>query len=218
MTRPWCSIIVPTLMENPIILGSLPDEDLLRSRGFELIVVWDRFGWKSPSRSLNIGAAVARGSVFCFIDDDAGFDFEALVEAIKTVKNEERSFYWTTEPHILIVHRAVFFKMGGYDERYGLPGNFDVELRERLKHFGYVMLSFPYETVKPQHLRPSVWNRKRFYRMQKQLTVTYVRYRSFPLRKVLWRKHPVELARRWIWVLEWALITRWRKRSTLSQG
>jgi len=53
--------------------------------------------------------------------------------------------------------------------------------------------------------------------MQKQLTITYVRYRSFPLRKVLWRKHPVELARRWVWVLEWVLVQRHRRRSIFSR-
>jgi hypothetical protein len=69
---------------------------------------------------------------------------------------------------------------------YGLPGNWDVELRERLKFYGFRMKTFPYERVKPKHLRPSIRNKSRFYRMQKQLTITYVRYRSFPLRRVLW--------------------------------
>lgn len=217
MTTAWCSIIVPTLVENPIVLGSLPDRSVLGSMGFELIVVWDRFGWKNPSKSLNIGASVARGDVFCFIDDDAGFDFNGLVEAITEIKNNSQSFYWITEPHILIIRREDFFKMGGYDERYGLPGNFDVEIRERLKHAGCLMKPFPYDRVKPRHLRPSVWNRKRFYRMQKQLTITYVRYRSFPLRRVLWRKHPIELARRWLWMFEWVVFSRWRRRSIFTR-
>lgn len=60
----------------------------------------------------------------------------------------------------MIVTRGVFFKMGGYDERYGLLGNYDVELRERLKFHRYEMRPFPYDIVKPRHLRPSVWNKK----------------------------------------------------------
>ncbi|MDW8042253.1 MAG: hypothetical protein RMJ75_05565 [Nitrososphaerota archaeon] len=213
MSKPWCSIIVPTLVERPMIFDHLPDEETLQRMGIELIVVWDRFEWRNTSKSMNIGAAVARGSVFCFIEDDAGLNFAELIEVVKKVMDDEKSFYWITEPHILIIRRETFFRMGGYDERYDYPGNFDVELRDRLRYYGYRMLPFPYENVRPQHLRPSVHNRFRFYRMQKHFTLTYVRYKTFPLRKVLWRKNPIELTRRIIWVLEWLLITRWRRRS-----
>jgi hypothetical protein len=164
-----------------------------------------------------VGAAVARGDILCFVDDDAGLDFDGLLEAIKDIREDRRSFYWATEPHILIIAREVFFRLGGYDERYGLPGNWDVEMRERLKFYGYRMKEFPYDKIKPKHLRPGVRNKKRFYRMQKQLTLSYLRYRSFPLRRVMWRKNPLELARRIIWALEWALIQRWRRRSIFTR-
>jgi hypothetical protein len=213
----WLSIIIPTLYEKQIVMNSLPPESELAKHGVEVIVVWDRWGWKSPSRSCNVGAAVARGEILCFVEDDAGLDFEGLIEAAKEIREDRKSFYWATEPHILIIDRETFFRMGGYDERYGLPGNWDVELRERLKFYGFRMRPFPYERVKPKHLRPSIWNKSRFYRMQKQLTITYVRYRSFPLRRILWRKHPLELARRIIWVLEWLLIHRWRRRSIFTR-
>jgi hypothetical protein len=213
----WLSIIIPTLYEKQIVMNSLPPESELAKHGVEVIVVWDRWGWKSPSRSCNVGAAVARGEILCFVEDDAGLDFEGLLEAAKEIREDRKSFYWATEPHILIIDRETFFRMGGYDERYGLPGNWDVELRERLKFYGFRMRPFPYERVKPKHLRPSIWNKSRFYGMQKQLTITYVRYRSFPLKRVLWRKHPLELARRIIWVLEWSLIHRWRRRSIFAR-
>jgi glycosyltransferase involved in cell wall biosynthesis len=213
----YCSIIIPTLYEEPIVNASLPPVPELANRGIEVIIVWDRWGWKSPSRSCNVGAAVARGDILCFVDDDAGLDFDGLLEAIKDIRDDRRSFYWATEPHILIIAREVFFSMGGYDERYGLPGNWDVEMRERLKFYGYRMKEFPYDKIKPQHLRPGVRNKKRFYRMQKQLTLSYLRYRSFPLRRVMWRKNPLELARRIIWALEWALIQRWRRRSIFTR-
>jgi len=213
----WLSIIIPTLYEKQIVMNSLPPESELAKHGVEVIVVWDRWGWKSPSRSCNVGAAVARGEILCFVEDDAGLDFEGLLEAAREIREDRKSFYWATEPHILIIDRETFFRMGGYDERYGLPGNWDVELRERLKFYGFRMRPFPYERVKPRHLRPSIWNKSRFYRMQKQLTITYVRYRSFPLNRVLWRKHPLELARRIIWVLEWFLIHRWRRRSIFAR-
>jgi hypothetical protein len=213
----WLSIIIPTLYEKQIVMNSLPPESELAKHGVEVIVVWDRWGWKSPSRSCNVGAAVARGEILCFVEDDAGLDFEGLLEAAKEIREDRKSFYWATEPHILIIDRETFFRMGGYDERYGLPGNWDVELRERLKFYGFRMRPFPYERVKPRHLRPSIWNKSRFYRMQKQLTITYVRYGSFPLKRVLWRKHPLELARRIIWVLEWFLIHRWRRRSIFAR-
>jgi hypothetical protein len=163
----WCSIIIPTLYEEPIDNASLPPVPELANRGIEVIIVWDRWGWKSPSRSCNVGAAVARGDILCFVEDDAGLDFDGLLKAIKDIREDSRSFYWATEPYILIIAREVFFSMGGYDERYGIPGNWDVEMRERLKFYGYRMKEFPYDKIKPKHLRPSVWNKKRFYRMQK---------------------------------------------------
>ena len=63
----WVSIIIPTLGDNKTI-QYLPLEEL-ESRGVEVIEVRDR--WCNVSRSRNIGAAVAKGRVLCFIDDDA---------------------------------------------------------------------------------------------------------------------------------------------------
>jgi hypothetical protein len=38
----WCSIIIPTLYEEPIVNASLPPVSELVNRGIEVIVVWDR--------------------------------------------------------------------------------------------------------------------------------------------------------------------------------
>jgi len=207
----WGSIIIPTL-GNPIVLQYL-DEENLKKTGVEIIVVVDRF-WKNPPRVLNIGAAVARGNVFCFVEDDAGLEQEGLLELMRNIKeSDQRSFYWITEPHILIVKSKLFFEVGGYDERFGAYGNYDVEMRERLKNFGAIHLDFPVELVKPKHLREKKWNRWRFYRMQKQLSIAYFEYKTFPRWRVLWRKNPIELARRCFWIIQWVLLYRWKKRS-----
>jgi len=84
----WLSIIIPTLYEKQIVMNSLPPESELAKHGVEVIVVWDRWGWKSPSRSCNVGAAVARGEILCFVEDDAGLDFEGLIEAAKEIREK----------------------------------------------------------------------------------------------------------------------------------
>jgi predicted glycosyltransferase involved in capsule biosynthesis len=53
----------------------------------------------------------------CFVEDNAGLDFEGLVEATRGIREDRKSFYWATEPHILIIDRETFFRMGGYDKR-----------------------------------------------------------------------------------------------------
>jgi predicted glycosyltransferase involved in capsule biosynthesis len=179
----------------------------LLSIGGELIVVRDR--WRNASRARNVGAAVAAGAVLCFIDDDAEFDFSELLNHIIEISNLPRCFYWADAPHILIVNRDVFFRAGGYDERHPLRGAEAVEIRERLKSLGYELKMLD---ISLKHLRDT-WDRKHALAANKSLTWTYITYHYLPLRKVLWRKHPVELARRWLWALEWMLVRRHMKRS-----
>ena len=204
------SIIVPTIVDSPPTLASLPDEQALRSMNGELIVIRDR--WGNACRTRNVGAAVARGDVLCFIDDDdAAFDFSELYNYIK--KYIRGVFYWADAPHILIVHREDFLRAGGYDERHPRRGAEAVEIRERLKSLG---LEFKLLEMPLKHLRDT-WDRKHFLSTNKSLTWTYITYHTFPLRRVLWRKHPVELARRWVWALEWVLVQRHRRRSIFSR-
>lgn len=128
------SIIIPTI-GNPMTAQYL-DIEKMKENSIELIIVEDR-GWRNASRTRNIGAAVARGEILCFIDDDAGFDFDELLNVInEALKEIDRAFYWADAPHILIVKREIFFKMGGYDERYPPRGAEAVEIRERLKKLG----------------------------------------------------------------------------------
>ena len=200
------SIIVPTIVDSPPTLASLPDEQALRSMNGELIVIRDR--WGNACRTRNVGAAVARGDVLCFIDDDdAAFDFSELYNYIK--KYIRGVFYWADAPHILIVHREDFLRAGGYDERHPRRGAEAVEIRERLKSLG---LEFKLLEMPLKHLRDT-WDKKHYLSTNKSLTWTYITYHYLPLRRVLCRKHPVELARRWVWVLEWVLVQRHRRRS-----
>jgi len=212
MNRIWGSIIIPTIENNPLTLKSLPDEARLRELGLELIVVKDR-GWGNGSKTRNIGAAVAKGDIFCFIDDDAAFYFDDLFQALVSIKNStDRVFYWADAPHILIVNRECFFLVGGYDERHPKRGAEAVEIRERLKFFG---LSLRILNIELKHLR-NTWSRNHYLSTNKSLTWTYLQYKTYPIRSVLWRKNPIELLRRWFWVFEWFLFIRWRRRSFFS--
>ena len=211
MRKPEFSVIIPTIVDSPPTLASLPDEQALMAMGGELIVVRDR--WGNASRTRNIGAAVARGDVLCFIDDDAEFSFSDLHNYIKRCLDGKGIFFWADAPHILILNREDFFRAGGYDERHPRRGAEAVEIRERLKSLGLELrlLEMPLK-----HLRDT-WDRKHFLSTNKSLTWTYITYHTFPLRRVLWRKHPVELARRWVWALEWVLVQRHRRRSIFSR-
>jgi hypothetical protein len=148
-----------------------------------------------------------------FIDDDAEFNFSELSSHIYGISNLPRCFYSSDAPHILIVDKDVFFRAGGYDERHPLRGAEAVEIKERLKSMGYELRMLD---ISLKHLR-DMWNREHALAANKSLTWTYITYHSLPLRRVLWRKHPVELARRWLWALEWAFIRSFKRRSILSR-
>jgi len=111
------SIIIPTIDDDPITLQYI-DFKKLREDDIELIVVKDR-GWRNASRTRNIGAAIAKGEILCFIDDDAAFNFNELINVINEISLGENNkvFYWSALPHILIVKSDIFFRIGGYDER-----------------------------------------------------------------------------------------------------
>jgi glycosyltransferase involved in cell wall biosynthesis len=182
----------------------------LRRQGVELIIVHDRWGMRNASRSRNIWAAVSRGSVLCFIDDDAEFDFEQLKQRILHVSDAcGVECYWSDAPHILIVRSDVFFRVGGYDERHPIRGAEAVEIRERLRHMG---VSVNLLDIRLVHLRDT-WDRRHYLAANKSFTWTYIEYGTFPLRRVLLRKHPIKLARIWFWALQWILFTRWKRRS-----
>lgn len=65
MGKPEFSVIIPTIVDSPPTLASLPDEQALMAMGGELIVVRDR--WGNASRTRNIGAAVARGTFYALL-------------------------------------------------------------------------------------------------------------------------------------------------------
>jgi glycosyltransferase involved in cell wall biosynthesis len=204
------SIIIPTIDDDPITLQYI-DFKKLREDDIELIVVKDR-GWRNASRTRNIGAAIAKGEILCFIDDDAAFNFNELINVINEISLGENNkvFYWSALPHILIVKSDIFFKIGGYDERYPLRGSEDTEIRERLKKAGLELKTL---NIELKHLREQAYDKRRQIAVNKALTWTYIEYGTYPLRRVIFRKNPIEFARRIIWLIEWLLIRRFRKRS-----
>jgi len=205
------SIIIPTIDDNPMTLQHI-DFKKLEEDNIELIVVKDR-GWRNASRTRNIGAAVAKGEVLCFIDDDATFNFNELINVINEISEEnDKVFYWSALPHILIIKSEIFFKIGGYDERYPLRGSEDTEMREKLKKAGLELKTL---NIELKHLREQAYDKKRRITVNKALTWTYIEYGTYPLRKIIFRKNPIEFARRIIWLIEWMLIKRLRKRSIL---
>lgn len=201
------SIIIPTI-GNPMTVQYLNMEKL-RENSIELIIVEDK-GWRNASRTRNIGAAIARGEILCFIDDDAAFNFDELLNTMKEASEKiDKAFYWADAPHILIIKRDIFFTIGGYDERYPPRGAEAVEIRERLKKWG---LELKMININLKHLRDT-WDEKHKLTTNKCLTWTYIEYGTYPLRKVIFRKNPIEFARRIIWLIEWLTIKRLRRRS-----
>ena len=172
-------------------------------------------GWRNASRTRNMGAAKAKGEVLCFIDDDASLDFERLLRLLEDVRRDGGSFVWYDVPHLLVVNADAFFRAGGYDERFRPQMAEDVELRLRLRSMGLRELPFAPEMIDLRHLREHP--DPRHLLNQKHLTWAYLQHRTYPLWRLVWRKNPLEVARRIKWVLEWLLLRRRRKRSIFSE-
>jgi len=213
VSGPWCTIIIPTLSDNPPTLKSLPSPEELEKLGIELVVSKD-MGWRNASRTRNMGAATAKGEVLCFIDDDASLDFERLLRLLEDVRRDREFFVWHDPPHLLVVEAGAFFRAGGYDERFRPTMGETVELRLRLRSMGLRELPFAPEMINLHHLKEHP--DPRYLLNQKHLTWTYLQYRTYPLWRLVWRKNPLEVARRIKWVLEWFLYRRYQKRSILS--
>jgi glycosyltransferase involved in cell wall biosynthesis len=211
---PWCSIIIPTLSDNPPTLKSLPPPGELERLGIELIVSKD-MGWRNASRTRNMGAMKARGEVLCFIDDDDSLDFGRLLPILRGVQSDDRLYVYHDQPHLLVINARLFREVGGYDERYKPQMGEDVELKLRLRHKGLKEFQFASETISLRHLREHP--NPRYLLNQKHLTWAYLEHRYLPLRKLIWRKNPLEVARRVKWVLEWLLYRRYQRRSILSK-
>jgi hypothetical protein len=87
--KPWYSIIVPTISDEPLSIESFPPYEELARLGIELIVSKDR-GWRNPSRTRNVGASVSRGEILCFLDDDTSLSFEKLLHVLDVVRKNKK--------------------------------------------------------------------------------------------------------------------------------
>ncbi|MEM1950288.1 MAG: glycosyltransferase family A protein [Candidatus Caldarchaeum sp.] len=215
MTTVWCSIIIPTLVENPLTLNSLPEEGELKRQGVELIIVHDRWGMRNASRSRNIGAAVAKGIVLCFIDDDVRLSWQALHTLLIKFRELNGRVIWKDPPHVLVINAAVFFASGGYDERFKPTMGETVEFKLRLKKMGLSIDELDCSALELQHL--NIKPNPRYLLNQKHLTWAYLEHREFPVWRLFLRKNPIETTRRLKWILEWLLYRRWISRSIFTR-
>jgi len=90
-----------------------------------------------------------------------------------------------------------------------------IELRLRLLRLGCTQIPFSPNDIQLIHLKER--SNPRYLLNQKHLTWAYLEHRYLPLRKLIWRKNPLEVARRVKWVLEWLLYRRYQRRSILSK-
>ena len=208
----WGSIIIPTTISDrrPPTLDHLSECEL-RCKGVEVIVVRD--GWKNASRARNIGIAASRGQVVCVIDDDVKLSQEKLLKLMKDVLENDELFCISLDPHVLIVRYTDIIKTGGYDERYKPTMCEDVELMTKLIRMRLRKIDITCDTLDLVHLSYPRDRSKRYLLNQKHLTWNYIRYGGIPLHKVIFRKNPLEVARRIKWLLEWMFYQRWKGRS-----
>ena len=216
MVDVWGSIVIPTTIsdQRPPTLDYLSECEL-RCMGVEVIVVRDR--WKNANRARNIGIAASRGQVVCVIDDDVKLSQEKLLKIMKDVLENDGLFYISLDPHVIIVRAADIVKAGGYDERYKPLMGDDVELMTKLIQVGLRKLDITRDTLDLVHLSYPRDRSKRYLLNQKHLTWNYIRYGGIPLYKVIFRKNPLEVARRIKWLLEWVFYQRWKKRSIFTR-
>jgi GT2 family glycosyltransferase len=220
MVSPWFSIVVPTtcdliLIKPPTVL-QLERElfDKLGNEG-ELIVVRDQWGNANTAR--NVGIAAARGIAICVMDDDINLDCQRLLELLSVVRDDKNVFFISLDPHFIVINREILLKVGGYDERFKPCMGDDVELMLRLERMGLKKVFIQRQDLKVEHLQHPRDRSRRYQLNQKHLTWAYLEHRYLPLRKLIWRKNPLEVARRVKWVLEWLLFRRYKRRSILSK-
>jgi GT2 family glycosyltransferase len=220
MVSPWFSIVVPTtcdliLIKPPTVL-QLERElfDKLGNEG-ELIVVRDQWGNANTAR--NVGIAAARGIAICVMDDDINLDCKRLLELLSVVRDDKNVFFISLDPHFIVINREILLKVGGYDERFKPCMGDDVELMLRLERMGLKKVFIQRQDLKVEHLQHPRDRSRRYQLNQKHLTWAYLEHRYLPLRKLIWRKNPLEVARRVKWVLEWLLFRRYKRRSILSK-
>ena len=212
MVDVWGSIVIPTTIsdQRPPTLDYLSECEL-RCMGVEVIVVRDR--WKNANRARNIGIAASRGQVVCVIDDDVKLSQEKLLKIMKDVLENDGLFYISFVPQVIIARSIDIIKAGGYDERYKPLMGEDIELMNKLIQMGLRKMDITHDTLDLVHLSYPRDRSKRYLLNQKHLTWNYIRYGGIPLYKVIFRKNPLEVARRIKWLLEWVLYQRWKKRS-----
>jgi len=157
-------------------------------------------------------AAKARGQVLCFIDDDSSLNYGRLLRLLELVRKDGNIFVWHEPPHLLIIESGLFFRIGGYDERFKPTMGETVELRLRLMSVGLKELTFKPEMVDLRHLKEHP--DPRYLLNQKHLTWAYLEYGYMSLMRLVLRKNPVEVLRRVKWVLEW-LLWMWHRRRSI---
>jgi GT2 family glycosyltransferase len=151
------------------------------------------------------------------MDDDINLDCKRLLELLSVVRDDKNVFFISLDPHFIVINREILLKVGGYDERFKPCMGDDVELMLRLERMGLKKVFIQRQDLKVEHLQHPRDRSRRYQLNQKHLTWAYLEHRYLPLRKLIWRKNPLEVARRVKWVLEWLLFRRYKRRSILSK-
>jgi GT2 family glycosyltransferase len=111
----------------------------------------------------------------------------------------------------------MLLKVEGYDERFKPCMGDDVELMLRLERMGLKKVFIQPQELEVEHLQHPRDRSRRYLLNQKHLTWAYLEHRYLPLWRLVWRKNPLEVARRVKWVLEWLLYRRYQRKSILSK-
>ena len=137
--RPSVSVVIPTLEGDPLTLDSVPP-------GVETSVVAD--GNRAEAR--NLGADRTSGEVLVFCDDDIVFDESFFWEQVQasepgTVTGLVDFDFGLLLTRFLLVRRADFEALGGFDER--LNHMEDTEFCLNAKRSGLTIEPIPRESV-----------------------------------------------------------------------
>lgn len=165
---PSVSVVVPSLHGDPLTLESVPD-----SVETEVVV------GKPRSEARNLGAERTDGDVLVFCDDDIVFDEEFFWEQVEGTERgtitglEDWDFGWLIT-RFMVVHRADFERLGGFDEHLNYME--DTEFCLNALSHGMELRSLPRDAVYHEEHESAGKNRLVLLKNTLYLAAKYPRY------------------------------------------